>query len=450
MNLLEKNVDEIKKDFKEQNITIAVFGLGKMGLPLATVFADKGANVIGVDIDNDVVDALNQGMNHVKEEPCLDKLVDKNVKEGRLRATTDGVSAAKKANICVILVPTLTDEKGNVKLGPVLDVTETISKGLEPGNVVITEATMPPGTTEKLVPILEKSGFKLGEFGLGHAPERTMTGTAIRDIIGQYPKIIGANDERTLRVLKGMYELVNSKGVVEMEDIISAEAVKVFEGVYRDVNIALANELAKYCGTKSIDALKTFRAANTQDYCDIHEPGAGVAGHCIPVYPWFVINQTENSGSRLLRLARDINDSMPYHMVELVLEGLNDVGRPLKGSNIMILGLTFRGGVREFMKTPAEPVINKLKEWGANVYAYDPMCDNEDAKRFGAEWKEDFTDMDALMVLSDHKEFEDIKFDEIKLRNKILVDGRNIFDRSTIEKLGYIYKSVGNGSRKTN
>ncbi|MFO8110555.1 MAG: nucleotide sugar dehydrogenase [Thermoplasmata archaeon] len=448
MNLLDKSVEEVRGLFEEGKITVAVFGLGKMGMPLAAVFADKGANVIGVDINEKVVDKVNNGLNHVEEEPGLNEMVEKNVAEGRLRATTDGISAAKEADICVILVPTLTDEKGNVQLGPVLDVSKTISKGLEPGDVVITEATMPPGTTENLVPILEESGFKLGEFGLGHAPERTMTGTAIRDILGQYPKIIGANDHRTLNVLKGMYELVNSKGVVEMEDIISAEAVKVFEGVYRDVNIALANELARYCGSRGIDALKTFKAANTQDYCDIHEPGAGVAGHCIPVYPWFVINQSEN-GSRLLRTARDINDSMPFHMVDLVVEGLNELGRPLKGSNVMILGLTFRGGVREFMKTPAEPVIRRLKEWGARVYAYDPMCSNGDAERFGAEWREDYNGMDALLVLTDHKEFMDIDFDVLELRNKLIVDGRNLFDRKEIERKGYIYKSVGNGAGKT-
>lgn len=448
MNLLEKSVQDIKKEYENGNITVAVFGLGKMGLPLASVFADKGAKIIGVDIDEIVVEKLNQGVNHILEEPGLSELIAKNVDSGRFEATTDGIFAAEEADICVIIVPTLTDDRGNVKLGPVFDVTKTISKGLKPGNIVITEATMPPGTTEKLVPILEESGLKLGEFGLGHAPERTMTGTAIRDILGQYPKIIGANDERTLRVLRGMYELVNSKGVVEMADIISAEAVKVFEGVYRDVNIALANELAKYCGIKGINALKTFEAANTQDFCYIHEPGAGVAGHCIPVYPWFVINQTENGGSKLLQTARDINDSMPYHMVDLVLEGLNELGRPLKGSNVMILGLTFRGGVREFMKTPAKPVIRKLKQWGANVYAYDPMCNNGDAERFGAEWKEDLSGMDAIVVLTNHSEFKDIKLDEIDLRTKLVVDGRNVFERKNIEQMGFIYKSVGNGCKK--
>ncbi|NJE77379.1 nucleotide sugar dehydrogenase, partial [Thermococcus sp. ES12] len=191
-----------------------------------------------------VVEMINNGTNHINEEPGLSELVERNVKAGRLKATTDGVWAAKQADVMIILVPTLTDDRGNLKLDPVYDVAHKIAKGLEKGDLVITEATMPPGTTESLVSILEESGLKLGEFGLAHAPERTMTGTAIRDITGQYPKILGASDEKTLEAVIGIYETINKKGVIPMSSIKAAEAVKVFEGIYRDMNIALANELA--------------------------------------------------------------------------------------------------------------------------------------------------------------------------------------------------------------
>ncbi len=433
----------MSKEFKEGNITVAVFGLGKMGLPLATVFADRGAQVIGVDINENVVEQIKNGVNHVKEEPGLRELVEKNVEAGRLSATTDGVEAAKKADVCVILVPTLTDDRGNVKMGPVLDVAETISKGLEKGNVVVTEATMPPGNTEKLLPILEGSGLKLGEFGLGHAPERTMTGTAIRDIKGQYPKIIGADSEGTLQVLKGIYDVVNEKGTIEMKDILSAEAVKVFEGIYRDVNIALANELALYCGEKGIDSVEIIEAANSQDFCHLHEPGAGVAGHCIPVYPWFVINQSKGN-SELIRKAREINDSMPYRVVDLVTEGLERSGVSVRGSNVLVLGLTFRGGVREFMKTPAKPVIGKLNELGVNTFAYDPMCGPADAERYGAGWKEDYSDVDAVVILTDHEEFMDLDMEKLRkeARNTVIIDGRNVLKVDKIKGNGFEYFRV--------
>ncbi|MFA4701998.1 nucleotide sugar dehydrogenase [Pyrococcus kukulkanii] len=445
MKLLGLTREEVKKALREGKVTIAVYGLGKMGLPLAAVFADNRAKVIGVDINEKVVEMVNRGENHVKEEPGLSELIKRNVEAGRLKATTDGVWAAKQADVMIILVPTLADDRGNLKLEPVYDVAKKIAKGLEKGDIVITEATMPPGTTESLVPILEESGLKLGEFGLAHAPERTMTGTAIRDITGQYPKIVGASDEKTLEAVIGIYETINKKGVIPMSSIKAAEAVKVFEGVYRDVNIALANELALWCEEHGLDAIEVFTAANTQPYCHLHMPGAGVGGHCIPIYPWFVINLAEKTNPRLIKTAREINDSMPHHMVELTIRGLNEVGRSLKGSNILVLGLTFRGGVREFTKSPAIPIIKELKEWGARVYAYDPLCTSEDAERFGAEWKEDFRDVDAIVIVTDHKEFKSLNLEEIagQVRSKVIIDGRNAVNPKVAKELGFVYLGVG-------
>jgi len=445
VKLVGLNREDVKAAIEEGAVTIAVYGLGKMGLPLAAVFADHGAKVIGVDINEKVVEMINRGENHVKEEPGLDELVRRNVEAGRLKATTDGVWAAKQADVMIILVPTLTDERGNLKLDPVYDVAEKISKGLEIGDIVITEATMPLGTTESLIPILEKSGLKLGEFGLAHAPERTMTGTAIRDITGQYPKILGASDEKTLEAVIGIYETINKKGVIPMSSIKAAEAVKVFEGVYRDVNIALANELAMWCEEHGLDALEVFQAANTQPYCHLHMPGAGVGGHCIPVYPWFVINLAKRTNPRLIKTAREINDSMPHHVVELTVKALNGAGRPLKGSNILVLGLTFRGGVREFMKAAAKPIIEELEEWGAKVYAYDPLCTPEDAERFGAEWKEDFKEIDAIIITADHREFRKLDLEKLggEMRTKIIVDGRNTIKPNEAQKHGFTYLTVG-------
>ncbi len=445
MNLLNLNKADIKEIFSQGHITVALFGLGKMGLPLAAVFADKGARVIGVDIDEKRVEMINSGINPVKEEPGLDELVKKTVAAGKLSATTDGVEAAKKADVMIILVPTMIDDHGNVNLGPVHDAATKISKGLEKGNIVITEATMPPGTTESLIPILEEgSGLKIGEFGLAHCPERTMTGTAIRDITGQYPKIVGASDENTLQAVKAIYEVINSKGVIPMSSIKAAEAVKVFEGVYRDVNIALANELALFCEEQNLDALEVFTAANTQPYCHIHRPGAGVGGHCIPVYPWFVMNLSERP-TRLIRTARTLNDEMPRHMVELTLKALNMAGLSAKNANIMVLGLTFRGDVYEFRKSPSVPYLKLLSEWSDNIYAYDPVCSEKDAERYGAKWSEKFEGMDIIVVMNDAKEFKEMNLVKIaeEMRNKIIVDGRGIVDKEKAKELGFIYLGVG-------
>ncbi|MBA2851392.1 nucleotide sugar dehydrogenase [Methanococcus maripaludis] len=428
------------------NLKIAVFGQGKMGLPLASVFAEYGINVIGVDINQMVVDNLNNGINHITEEPGLSELVSKNVETKKYTATTDGVSAATDADIMVILVPTLIDDRGNIKLDPVYSVSEIISKGLKKGNIVITEATMPPGTTEKLIPILEKSGLKLGEFGLAHAPERTMTGTALRDIKGQYPKIIGCNDENTYQIVSKLYNLINKKGTIQMSSIKAAETVKVFEGVYRDVNIGLSNEMALWCEEHEINALEVFEAANTQPFCHFHTPGAGVGGHCIPVYPWFVINTSNEVNPRITKTARELNDYMAHHIVELTIKGLNELKKCLNGSNVLVLGLTFRGGVKEFMKSAAIPIINELNSFGANVYSYDPLCDESDFERFNSKLKTDFNGIDAIIVTSDHEEFKYLDFEKIskEVSTKLIVDGRNIINISNATENGFRVIKVGN------
>jgi len=437
MKIYGSKKESIARAFRNSGIKIAVYGLGKMGLPLAAIFAEKGAKVIGIDIDKKVVDSINKGINHVREEPCLNKLVRKNVKSGNLRASVN----PENADIHVILVPTLTDKNNKPILSPVFSVAKKISSVLEKNDIVITECTMPPSSTEKLIPILEKSGLKCGkDFGLAHCPERTMTGTAIRDITKQYPKIIGCIDKRTQIAVETIYSIINSKGVIPVSDIKTAECVKVFEGIYRDVNIALANELAIYCSDINVDATEIFNTANTQPYCHIHKPGPGVGGHCIPLYPYFIMNPK----TTLIKTARKINDSMSAYTVKLTKEVLSKSKRKIKNSNILVLGLTFRSGVQEFRKTPAGPIIKELKKLGAKVFAYDPLCDDSDYKIFNVR-KSSFKNMDCIVIVTEHPEFKNLDWDKIKkqMRTKILIDTRQIVNPSTIRKLGFIYKGIG-------
>ena len=324
MKIYGKSSDEVKKLFNESKIIISVYGLGKMGLPLANVFADKGADVLGVDINKDVVKNLNKGINHIKEEPGLDELLRKNIENWKFSATTDFIDAAKKADVIIILVPTLVKEN-KVDLSIVHSVAREIAKSLQKGTIIITENTMPPGSTEDLIPILENSGLKCGkDFGLAHCPERTMTGTAVRDITRQYPKVVGGIDKKTTDALIGLYSVINSGGVIPVSSIKAAEAVKVFEGVYRDVNIALANELSLVCKKLDIDAKEVFETANTQPYCSIHKPGY-VGGHCIPYYPHFVMDDD----TKLIEIARKINESVIDRLVEDTASALSNVKKEI-------------------------------------------------------------------------------------------------------------------------
>ncbi len=353
---------DFSKALKKEGVTVAIYGLGKMGLPLAAVFAERGANVIGVDVNADVVASINRGVNHVKEEHGLDEFVERNVRLGRLEATVDGVDAARRADVMIIIVPAFLDESKKADLGIIKAASESIAMGLEKDDFVIVETTVPPGTTENFVkPILESSGLKAGvDFGLAHCPERTSSGRAVVDISGAYPKVVGGVDQISTDTAVGIYSVINERGVIPVSNSRTAEMVKIAEGIYRDVNIALANELAMVSNEKGVDIWEVIEVANTDPNCSLLEPGPGVGGHCIPVYPWFVING--NGSTRLIRTAREVNDSMSTHVVRKVSKELEKSGKPVSGSNILVAGLVYRPGVKETYNTPAKRVIKELRE----------------------------------------------------------------------------------------
>ncbi len=408
--------EEITDVFKEGKTTVAVYGLGKMGLPLAAIFADKGARVIGADINEEVVTKINQGINPVKGEPGLDELVEKNVKNGRLTATTDLVKAAKDSDVMIILVPAFLDKDNKPDLGIVKSVSENIAKGLEMGDFVIVETTVPPGTTDNVVrAILEKSGLKAGEdFGIAHCPERTSSGRALEDILGAYPKVVGGINKKSTDTAEAIYRIINSKGVIPVSTSTSAETIKIAEGLYRDVNIALANELALISERYGIDVWEVIKTANTQPFCNIHKPGAGVGGHCIPVYPWFVINEE----TKLIKTAREVNDAMPAYVVNKVSKTLNNNGGCVKDSNVLVAGLVYRPGVKEIYHTPAKEVITKLRKLGANVYGYDSTLSENEMKSLMDVESPNGNKIDCAVFIHDDKYNPDVNADHtITLEN---------------------------------
>jgi len=441
---LHETPEKVLKALENGELRVALYGLGKMGLPLALVFADKNARVVGVDVNADLVRKINSKEDVLPQEPGVKALLEKHAGKN-LVATTDASKA--KADLHVIIVPTLlTEREGTIvpDLSLVKAVSSSIAKVLEKGNAVVVECTMPPGSTESLIPILDESGLKCGkDFGLGHAPERTMSGTAIRDITDRYPKIIGASDAKTLKSLEAIYSKINSKGVVPVSNIRTAEAVKVFEGVYRDVNIALANELWQYSDAQGIDALEAFNAANTLPYSHIHTPGCGVGGHCIPYYPHFIMN----GNTLVVKAARATNESMPAKTVVLAEEELHKAGRMLAGSRILVLGLAFRAGVKEFRKTPAKPIIDLLKKKGAFVRAFDPVCGEKDAKEFfGAdEFSFDPEGMDCMIITTADSAFTKLDWKKTlgQMRTKIVVDGRQAVDPKAVRAEKGVYRGIG-------
>ncbi|WP_459192005.1 nucleotide sugar dehydrogenase [Halosimplex sp. J119] len=417
-----------RRAFTSGSVPVAVYGLGKMGLPLAAVYADVTGNVTGVDIDSDVARAVDAGRCPVEGEPGLPEEVERLAGDGSLSATTDSAGAAAEAGVHVVIVPTLIEDD-QPDLSALEAAVRSVGAGLDRGDVVVIESTVPPRTChDRIGPWLEaESGLELGEFGLAFCPERTMSGRALRDIRGSHPKVVGGADEESRRVAELVYGEITDAEVIPVADCTTAECVKVFEGLYRDVNIALANELATLAGEFGIDVTEAIDVANTQPFCDIHDPGPGVGGHCIPYYPYFVISEFE-SETPMLQTARHVNEYMPTYTVESAGDALAERGKDLSDSTVAVFGLTYRPGVDETRASPGVDVAEALVDRAETVYAVDPICTSappEGVERvsldgIGAQ------EIDLAVITTDHDEFEAIPwsaFDDL-----VVFDGRRMLD----------------------
>ncbi|WP_144797964.1 nucleotide sugar dehydrogenase [Halorubrum depositum] len=435
--------EELRALVDGRGASVAVYGLGKMGLPLATAFADRVGDVVGVDVDESVVESVNRGDCHIDGEPELPDLVAETVGDGALRATTDARAAAERATAHVVIVPTPITEANEPDLSIFDTVVDSVASGLSPGDAVFVECTVPPGTCrDRLVPTLvERSGLAPDEFGAAFCPERTSSGRALEDITGAYPKIVGGVDAESARVAEAVYERVTDNDVIRVSDATTAEAVKLFEGLYRDVNIALANELGTLADDLGVDVRESADAANTQPFCHIHSPGPGVGGHCIPWYPYFVMSRVDTP-TPLLRTAREVNDSMPAFTAGIVERELAERGKPIDGSRVLVLGVTYRPGVKETRATPAGPLVADLKRRGADTFATDPMLDDETIASFGAEpvalAEVGRSDPDAVVVVTPHEAFDAVEWDGFE--DVVVVDGRD-----ALGDVGHPTYTIGSG-----
>lgn len=421
--------------------TVTVVGLGKIGLPLAAVFANSGHfQVIGADKNEKVVETVNQGISHISNEPGLDELLYKAWKAGTFRATTETAKAVSQSDVIVVIVPVLVDEKGAINYEFIDAAVEEIGKGIQKGTLVIFETTLPAGDTRNRFGkrIAELSGLEIGrDFYLGYSPERVYSNRILQDL-SNYPKIVSADSEKSLEQVKSFYKKALNCSIIPVSNLETAEFTKVAESVYRDVNIALANELAIYADSIGVNMKEVIHAANSQPFSHLHFPGVGVGGHCIPVYPYFFINNGLKHG--LVHLSREINDNMAKYAVGQMEKYFDS----LENKNILILGLSFRENVKETTKSSTLLLADELKQRKAAVYVDDPLYTAEEIAAFHVKpfSMEDREKIDAIILQAFHDQYQDFKFEQFP-NCQLVLDGRNALDRKKIESLGMKYRGIG-------
>ena len=412
---------------------ITVVALGKIGLPLAVQFADAGHEVIGADVNRAVVDLVNAGTEPFPGEAHLQDKLTELVPAGRLRATTDTTAAVAESDAVVVVVPLFVDGEGTPDFGWMDDATRAIAAGLKPGTLVSYETTLPVGTTRtRWKPMLEEgSGLVEGrDFHLVFSPERVLTGRVFADL-RKYPKLIGGLSPEGAARATAFYEAVLSfderpdlarpNGVWDLGSAEAAEMAKLAETTYRDVNIGLANQFARFAASNGIDVYQVIEASNSQPYSHIHRPGIAVGGHCIPIYPRLYL-WTDPEAS-VVSTARAANAAMPAHAVDL-LEGL---AGDLTGKRVAVLGAAYRGGVKETAFSGVFPVVNELRARGAEVAVHDPMFTDEELGRYGFAPYHYGQEADLAILQTDHAEYRDLAAGALPGVTAI-VDGRRVLD----------------------
>lgn len=360
--------------------TVALVGAGKMGLPLAAQFAGHGWQVTAVDVNQAVVDAINEGQSHVGEEPGLVEAVAAAHDAGRLRATIDGTEAARSADVVVIIVPVMLNDRHEPDYRYMDAAAAAVGPGLHAGSLVIFETTLPVGDTRgRYVPMLQAASGLTVEDDLlvAFSPERLLSGHVFRNL-ATYPKLVGGIGPASTARAAALYASVLDAEVVAMSNAEAAEFAKLAETTYRDVNIALANEFANYAERAGVDIIEVIEAANSQPYSHIHQPGIGVGGHCIPVYPHFLLSRAPEM--TLVDASRKANDGQ----VDRAIATLDGALGGLDGAEVLVLGLTYRHGVKELAYSRAIPLIEGLRAHGARVLAFDPLLDDDEIVHVGA------------------------------------------------------------------
>lgn len=410
--------------------SVVVVGLGKIGLPLAVQIASKGRRVIGVDINQQTVDLVNRCKEPFPGEFDLARRLAEVVRAGRLSATIETTDAVRDASEVIIVVPLYVNQSGIPDFASMDAATSAVGRGLSKGTLVSYETTVPVGTTRKrfAADLSSTSGLGVGsDFNVVFSPERVLTGRVFADL-RRYPKIVGGVTAGCSQRGKDFYasvldfdersDLARRNGVWDLGNCEAAELAKLAETTYRDVNIALANQFAKFASKNSIDVQAVIEACNSQPFSYIHQPGIAVGGHCIPIYPQMYL--WNDPTAEVVRVARETNWSMPEHYIQM----LEDAHGSLKGETVLVLGASYRGDVKETAFSGVFAVVDALRRRGANCWVTDPYYSPKELSDLGLPSAGRNEDVSAVVLQADHSAYENFPFSELPNLRTVL-NGRN-------------------------
>jgi UDP-N-acetyl-D-glucosamine dehydrogenase len=425
----------LREKIVEGDVRLATVGLGYVGLPLSVEFASSGLFVVGIDVNPKKVATIREGGSYVRD--VSEQRVSELVRSGRLEVTTD-FDVLRDCDAIIICVPTPLSKTKDPDLSLVVNATREISKRLRPGQLVVLESTTYPGTTEELIlPTLEESGLKVGgDFFLAFSPERVDPGNETWNTRNT-PKIIGGTTPQCREIAQALYSHA-VQNVIPVSSTRAAEMVKLLENTFRSVNIGLVNEVALMCDRLGVDVWEVIDAAASKPFGFMpFYPGPGLGGHCIPIDPLYLSwkLKTLNYRARFIELAGEVNSGMPYYVVNKIQDAFNERERSIKGSRVLLLGMSYKRDIDDVRESPALDVLRILEQKGAEVIYHDPLV--PELKMDGVGYRsqpleESVKTVDCVVILTDHSDFD---IEKVVDDARLVVDTRNATKKRRSENL---------------
>ena len=446
------NFDEVKKSLNLKSLRVCVIGIGRIGLPTALSFAKSGLQTIGVDINENLVQDINSKKFPLKDEPGYEDIFHDVLEKKLFSATTKIEDAVNNSDLVLLSLPTPMDENNIPDYSALTIVGSQLSEILTPNSLVIVERTIEPGFIEnEMISLISKSGrLKIEDnFSIGVCPENANPGEILHDFTS-LPRLVGGINKNITKIITMIYKYVFSVDLIEMENCKTANAVKLTTNVFRDINIAFVSELALMFEKLGIDTIKVLEAAKAKYNFQVHYPGAGVGGPCLPINSYQLLNTARRTGVKLsiIESGRMINETMPDHVVKLTCDAFDECKKNIDKSEILIMGISYKPNVKDVQLSPAKEIIKKFQNLGSNVHIYDPFFYSTEI--FGLKVEDNLEnilpEMDAVVIVTGHDEFKQIEIDSfLKTKSKILIDSRGIIDPISVKNKNLIFRGLGRG-----